>query len=143
MNPTLIAIIVSGALGVLGGYSFQATRIDKLKKDYAHERTAQELATLKTLERNQGAVIAAQDSASRRVVALRRDADSARRESDSLRDSIATAMRAANASHDACLIRTHACGVVLDQCATAYQGLGERCDRHVSDIKLITESWPN
>ena len=85
---------------------------------------------------------AAQNNAVTRSVALRAAASASRTERDGLRDQTDAALLGASASHAACLERATTASAVLNQCAAAYQDLGERADRHVSDLQTLTEAWP-
>jgi hypothetical protein len=58
-----------------------------------------------------------------------------------LRDSIA-ARRLAEESAAAATQRANSLGVLLVESAGAYRELAETCDRHVSDLRLLLESWP-
>ncbi len=82
-------------------------------------------------------------------------ADAAQREQKNRRDAAASraallglshaadeALRAAADSHQACLAGAIASADVLKQCGSEYRGLAETCDRHVNDLKTLSNSWP-
>ncbi len=91
----------------------------------------------------QARVTEAQNEARKRESGLRAAADGARSESDGLRNDVdALRRQLAAASRDAAVERAAAIGAVLHQCAARHQGLAERCDRHVNDIRTLRDSWP-
>jgi len=147
MNLTLIASLISAAAAGLAGFGLawrlQTATINDMKLEQANERISLQRAARAAIERQQSAVSLAQAAAVQR----RRDLDAVRRDSDTaidgLRNATAAAVRAASASLDACLIGANALSVVSTQCSAELTTLAGHCDGHVSDLKLITESWPN
>ena len=88
-------------------------------------------------------VIEAQNDGKKREIALRSVADSARTESDGLRNDVANLRgQLDGATKDAAVERATAIGTVLSQCAARHQVLAERCDRHVNDLRTLTDAWP-
>lgn len=88
-------------------------------------------------------VLKAQNDARTREAALRSAAAAAATESDGLRDDIAASRSQLDKlSRDAVVDRAAAIGAVLSQCAAQHQGLAQRCDRHVSDIRTLMQAWP-
>jgi hypothetical protein len=142
MNITLIAAAVAAAMGFGAAWQLQAGNISEIKLEHANERIAIQRAARTTIERTTGAVIAAQNAAASRAVVLRRDADAARTAADGLRDDIDIATRAAATSLDACHLTATAYGRLLIASTAAYRGLAEVCDRHVQDVRTLTEAWP-
>lgn len=106
--------------------------LERIKTD-ADERTA----ALQTK------LTEAQNAARKREQDNRAAADSARAESDSLRNDI-DALRAqlADVSAEAAAQRAIAIGAVFGKCTARYTELAARCDRHVNDIRTLTEGWP-
>ena len=88
-------------------------------------------------------VTRATNEAKKREDVLRASAATARAESAGLRDD-ATGLRHQldQLSRDATIERATAIGGVLAQCGERYQVLAERCDRHVSDLRTLTDAWP-
>lgn len=109
----------------------------RLEVAEANTRAANRAAEL------EAAVTKAQNEAKKREQDLRAAAAGARAESDGLRDDI-TVLRdqLAGATHAAAVDRAAAIGAVLQQCAARHQGLAERCDRHVNDIRTLMDGWP-
>jgi len=142
MNPMLIAIAVAAALGFGGAWTVQGAKINRIKLEHANDQLTQQLDTFKALERNQRAVVQAQDDASRRVATLKRDADRVRSERDGLLNSIEVAMRAAAASHDACNRVVDAYGVIFAQSSGFIQVVANDVDQCFSDQKLMQDAWP-
>ena len=103
----------------------------------AATQAAEETAALQTK------VTEAQNDARKREITLRADADGARGELDGLRIEIDAARdQLATASRDAAAQRAVAVGAVLQDCSRRYSGLAEKADRHVNDIRTLTDSWP-
>jgi hypothetical protein len=91
----------------------------------------------------QAKVTEAQNDARKREIFLRAAADGARGELDGLRIEIDAARdQLAGASKNAAVERAIAVGAVLQDCSRRYTGLAEKADRHVSDIRTLTDSWP-
>lgn len=142
MTPQLIVagVIALGSFGTawkVQEWRYQAEKAQHVEQQLANERSAATAAIRRT-----ETVIAAQSAAAVRSAALRRDADGARAAVVSLHDAAAQSMRDAATSHAACTERSSALGDVLQASAERYRSLGETCDRHVSDIKTLIESWP-
>jgi len=106
----------------------------------ANTKAAQESATLTKK------VLDAQNDAKKREIALRADVQSARNALDGLRHAADLSRAAyrltgvpANAGADA----ADAALVLLSRCAERYTDLAAKADAHVSDIKTLTQAWPN
>lgn len=83
--------------------------------------------------------IGAQNAAVLRERVVRDEAAHGRLALISLSDAAAEAIRRAQASHAACLDTAAAQSVVLNQCGERYRGMAEIADRHVNDIKTLTD----
>lgn len=138
----IIAIVLSAILGFSTAWAVQQHRIDQLKLETTHERISIQRAARATIERSVAQTAAAQSAAMARAVELRRVADGARAELGRLRNASDAAVRTATSNADACVERATSAAELLNQCAAEYQSLGERADRHVSDIKTLTDAWP-
>ena len=133
-------ILLSLAFG--GGWQINQWRHDASQKQ-AIEAAAIAQRELHAMEQKRSnGVIAAQNVARTREIALRRDADSARDALDSLRTQSDAALSRARSSHDACSIAAAAQAIVLTQCATELTTLGGIADRHASDIETLVGAWP-
>lgn len=114
----------------------------QLAAAHAAIKDADDAAKAKELEFNKK-LIGAQNDAQKREIELRNVAAAARNESvglrkaaDNLRDQLA------GASAAAAIDRAAAIADVLAACGREHQELAERCDRHVSDIRTLIQSWP-
>lgn len=143
------AVVVMLTLACGGLY----VELAKTNMDLANSRTANAAlntaiadAALEAAEqriRFENQLTKAKDEARQREATLRDAADAARTESQRLRDTTNSLRdQLANASREAVLDRAVAIGAVLSQCAARYQVLAERCDRHVNDLRTLTEAWP-
>jgi hypothetical protein len=146
MTPQLIIAGVLFASGSVAGFGaawkWQAYRMDAKELEHVQQQLANERSAATTAIRRTETVIAAQSAAAIRERGLRNDVAGARTAAISLHDAAAAAMRDASVSHAACTERAAALGDVLQASAERYRDLGETCDRHVSDIKTLIESWP-
>lgn len=141
--PYLIAILISAALSASASWQIQNWR-------YAAKETKNEThrATMLEQQRLADTVQLAklgdvQKAAETRTLALRRAADSARAESIGLRDAIVTLSRQPATDAEASTDRATAVGELLAECGDKYQALGAVADRHASDVKTLSEAWPN
>ena len=146
MNPTLIIASVSAIASALAGFGLawrlQTATINQMELDNANQRISLQRAARATIERQQTAVVTAQNAAAKRRRALnvvRRDGDAAL---VGLRDATAAAMRAASESLDACnrVVSTH--GTILAECSGTLQKVAGDADQCVSDIQTLTEAYP-
>ena len=146
MNLTLIASLISAAAAGLAGFGLawrlQTATINTMELEQANERISLQRAARAAIERQQTAVVLAQDAAAQR----RRDLDAVRRSSDTaidgLRNATAAAMRAASESLDACnrVVATH--GDILAECSGTLQKVAGDADQCFVDQQTLTESWP-
>lgn len=144
----LAALVAAGAFAGVQTFKLASARGDVLE---ARERVASlELAVAQanTEAANKSAalqsqVVKAQNEAKKRETELRAAAAGALSESDGLRDDLnALRDQLATASSDSRAERAAALATVLSQCAARHQDLAQRCDRHVNDIRALTEGWP-
>lgn len=142
MNPYLLAWLIGLGMAFYGGWSVNQWRCESAQKQ-AIEAAAIQERELHDLEQKRSAgVIAAQNTARKREVALRRDADASRDALDGLRKQSDLAVQDARTSHAACTVTATAQAVVLNQCAGEYQALARIADAHTSDITTLMEAWP-
>jgi len=142
MNLTMIASLISAALAFGSAWQIQSWRFDARELQRAEQNTVEQQRRFKAFEQSQTRVIQAQRSATQRAAVLAGAANASRMELVSLRDASASAMRDADASHDASLAAAATANQLLNRCGAEYQELGAIADRHVSDIKTLTEAWP-
>ena len=138
----IAAGVVGAAVGFGSAWKIQGWIQTAEENERAQQILVDQRLSAATSIRRTDNVIAAQNAAAGREVALRRDADGARTALVGLSHAADAALRAARSSHSACIERATAVRVVLDQCGAAYQELGERADRHANDVKTLTEAWP-
>lgn len=144
----LAAVVALGGLAGVQTVRLVGARSDLAEATKALAEMSVEVAKANAKAAQQAAefsnkVIEAQNEAKQRETRLRAAADAARTESDGLRGDIgALRDQLANASRDAAVERAAAIADVLGQCAQRHQALAERCDRHVSDIRTLTDAWP-
>jgi len=140
LNLTILASALAGIAGFGLAWQLRAGTIESMKLEQANERIAIQRAARAAIDRATVQITRAQTESATRAIALRADADAARGELDRLRDATATVRTPADDAA-ACADRTAAIGKLLNQCAAAYQELGERADRHVNDIRTLTAAW--
>ena len=138
----LTAIIVSAALSASATWQVQNWRYAAKETENETNRAAmleqQRLADTVQLER----LSTVQKAAETRTLALRRAADNAHRESIGLRDALATLSRIPVTDAAAATDRANAVGALLAECGDKYQAMGAVADRHASDVKTLSEAWP-
>ncbi len=144
-------LVLTGIQTMRMGAAELATANAKTEAGQAKLETAGlrvEIADANTKAANQRATLSdqalkAKNEATKRENDLRAAADAARSESNGLRDDLSKARRDYDKlSRDAIVERAAAIGEVLGQCADRRQVLSERCDRHVNDLRTLTEAWP-
>ena len=146
MSPQLIiaAIIATASFG--GGFGaawkIQNGIAAEKENEYVQQtlRATQDAAA--TAIRRADNVIIAQSEAALRERRLRADAASSRDALVGLSHATEQALRDAVTSHATCLERAAAIADVQQQSTERYRSLGETCDRHVNDIKMMQEAWP-
>ena len=148
MALAIAALVITGGRllwqnkGLVADLATANTNVANYKTAIAEANTkaAQESATLTKK------VLDAQNDAKKREIALRADVQSARNALDGLRHAADLSRAAyrltgvpANAGADA----ADAALVLLSRCAERYTDLAAKADAHVSDIKTLTQAWPN
>jgi len=146
VNLTLIASLISAAVAGAAGFGLawrlQTATINQMELGNANQRISLQRAARQTIERQQNAVVAAQDAAAQR----RRDLDVVRRSSDAaiggLRDPSAAALRAAGESLDACtrIIKTY--DLVFTESASLNAKVAGDADQCFSDQQTLIDAWP-
>jgi hypothetical protein len=146
MNITLIialvSAIVSGIAGFALAWQLQAGNITQLKLEHANERITQGRAARVVADRQQNTIIAAQNAAAGRAVAMRRDDAGLRTVVDGLRDDLDVTRRAAGTVIDACNRHAATVSQLLVESATVNRELAQAADGHASDVRTLSEAWP-
>ena len=129
-----------------GGWAVQGWRMEAklsdLKTEYAQAQAAAvEKAHAETI-RLQGQADEAQRLAAIRQSAISAAAAAARHELERVRNASTEALLLSGHSHATCLDRATALKEVFDQCSGAVVGLGEKADRHASDVQTMIQAWP-
>lgn len=140
--PQLVIAAVVAAVGFGSAWQIQNWRCGAKEKDRVAQQLTDQRLSAATAIRRVDTVSQAQSDAATRLDSLRRSAGAARNELDRLRTSSAEALRVAGTSLDACVDRATTYDRLLNQCGAEYQALGERADRHTSDIKTLIQAWP-
>lgn len=134
-GATLVSALLSGG----AAWVYQDNRYEA--KIARMEQQAAELLR-ETEKRYAHQLIAAESKAKERERKLRADADLANSTADGLRNDLARALAAAQSSPAACLERATAFANVLEDMERAGRAMAAACDRHVNDIRTLTEAWP-
>lgn len=142
MSPSLIVKLIIAAAGFGAAWQIQSWRMDAQEKDYAQQQLADQRSAATAAIRRQETVITAVSAGAVREVALRRDAAGARTALVGLHAAADQALRDAATTHAACTNTAAALSDVLQQSAERYRDLGETCDRHVNDLRTLSEAWP-
>ena len=146
MPIQLIIAAVIAATAFAGGFGtawkIQAGNINA--KEAAHAK--QELANVQQSAaadiRRLDNAITAQNAATTRSVALRRDADLARTELGRLRNAVTSAVQTSRTDPVACPDRAAALADVLTELGRAGAELAEKADRINSDRQTLIDAWP-
>jgi hypothetical protein len=113
------------------------------KAEVAEAAQRAQEAALKRERQFNNQIQKAQNESRKREVNLRADADAARSERDGLRNDIDAGGRdLPGASRAACIERANTLGELLEQCATALEGVAGKADRHANDARLLLDGWP-
>jgi len=142
MTAQLIAAAVLALAAFGSAWQIQDWRYGAKEQENAQHQLAAQRQAAATAVRRVDNVIEAQNAAAVRDRGLRIDAAGARTALVGLHAAAADAMRAAAASHDACVDRAAAIGDVLKESTDRYAELGQKADRHASDVKTLTDAWP-
>jgi hypothetical protein len=141
------AVVIGFLLTAAGGsyVMWKKTEADfaKFRADVAEAGQKAEEANRKRERELNGKLQKAQNESRQREQTLRAAADLARSERDGLRNAIDAGGRdLSDAPRAAIIERATTLGALLDQCATAFEGLAGKADRHASDARLLLDGWP-
>ena len=146
MNPQIIIAAIIAAMGFAGGFGtawkIQAGNINEKEAQYAEQELANVQQSAAADIRRLDNAIAAQNAATARSVALRRDRDSALTELGRLRLAVNSAVQTASTSPATCPERADALGYVLTELGRAGAELAEKADRINSDRQTLIGAWP-
>ena len=139
----LLSAVVAGSIAFTGGWKIQQARIEKNEKHYVEE-AAQRQRELHVFEQKRSVnVIAAQNAAREFEISLRADLVATQSKLNRLRTSSTAALSFASTSLEACTLTTATYDQLLIDSAERYTELASKADRHVIDIKTLTEAWPD
>ena len=144
----LVALLAAALFAGVQTLQLASARGDVAQAEREASRLRDAIAVANTEAANKAAalqsqVLKAQNDAKKREATMRAAFDAAVSESDGLRGDVAALRdQLAGASADAGAERALALGSVLAKCAAEHQKLAQRCDRHVDDLRTLTEAWP-
>lgn len=145
MTPQIIIAAVIAATGFAGGFGLawkmQAGTINAKEAQYAEQKLAQIQHNAAASIRRADNVIAAQNAATARSVAIRRDRDSAYVELERLRNTLRT-MPGAGDTTTACADRTDPARELFADCAAQLTDMAGKADRINSDRQTLIDAWP-
>lgn len=141
MNQLLIALAIA-ASGFFGGWTVHSWKQGSEEKVHVQEKLVETVHNYENAIRKWDNVLIAQDAASSREVRLRRDLADSRAGALGLSHAADAALRAAAESQGACLATAATFKDLFETVSGERRELAEAADRHVSDIRLLNESWP-
>jgi hypothetical protein len=136
----IVSLLALGPIGYMKG-RMDGKRIVKMEWQAAVSQANVEARRFEQLR--QSRVDEAARMASGRDRDIRADAARARLLLVGLRESLIFANRAREESAAAAAKRASALGELLAASAEAHRELAQRCDRHVNDLRMLLEAWPN
>jgi len=142
MNFGIFLSLASAAAGFFLAWQLQAHDITKINLEHANERITIQRAARATIERTTTAVIQAQNAAAGRVAVIRSESTAVGTELDGLRDDLDVIRRAAGTALAACNQHANTLSQLLVESATVNRELAQACDGHASDVRTLSEAWP-
>lgn len=138
--PLIVASsVLSAGLAGYAAWTYQAARFQAQISDMQ----ASAAAALRTQEQRYAEQFQrASAAAAARQQGLRLDAERARLAADGLRHDLARAVAIAESSPRTCPDTAAALADVLGAVEGAGRELAATCDRHVNDLRQLTEAWP-
>lgn len=145
---TALLMIATAAGSGLSAWKYQEARYKAEIYQIREQNTAEKLAAGSKamqeyfeLQRTKDAAI---ERAKIREQASARAAADAAANADKLRKQLAAAdSRIATATRDAVNQYAATLADVFGQCVQEYRALGEKADKHVNDVRVMQEAWPN
>ena len=142
MTPQLIIAAVIAAAGFGAGWHLQTLRYTAKERDREQSELAQVRDSAAASIRRADNVIAAQNAATARSVAIRRDRDSAYAELDRLRAQLAQPMPGTGDTATACVEPGSKRNDVLLECLASYEALARDADLWKNDALMLRDAWP-
>ena len=153
MNPLLLRLIpvaVSALAGFAIAWWIQGLRVTGAEQEFTEYKQEQRKVYQDAVDAAKHKTAAletkvkeAENAATERAKENKILADAVNRTSASLRDATATTRRGLPLiSGDACIKTADTGLALLDKCQAEYGRLAAAADGHVSDIKTLTEAWP-
>lgn len=139
---SLIAAAVAGAIGFKVAWNYQAWVIQDIRMEQKDERIEQQRAARATSERLANQVIAAQNAAAERSVALRRDADRSADAGSGLRIASASAVQTSTEDASTCAASIATYDIVLGELSQVAEGLAIAADAWASQAVMLQDAWP-
>ena len=141
------AAILGAAIAATTAWGVQDWRlggqIAALQAQHATERAQAEADARGTEIAHNTRLQEAQNAATAKETALRRDAAGVRTELAGLRDELAaTRTQLASATRASLVDRAAALTDVFEQCTSRYSELAEKADRHAIDAGRLWQAWP-
>ena len=136
------AAIIAASLGAAGAWQIQDWRYGEKEAEHERQKLVEVERAGETAVRRLDAVLLAQSESVARAGRLRRDLDSSRAELERLRTAINSPLSGGEAAQATCPDRADTVGELLAACAAELVEVGERADRHASDVKTLTDAWP-
>ena len=146
----LIPVAISAAAGFAIAWGIQGLRLTSAQLELVEFKQEQRKVYQDAVDAAQKKTAAletkvkeAENAATEREKENKVLADAVVRTSASLRDATATTRRGLPvASREACIKTADTGLALLDKCQAEYGRLAAAADGHVSDIKTLTEAWP-
>lgn len=139
----LITWAIAAGIGFGGAWQVQSWRYSakEAKRDHEIYETTLESQRVANRAKTESdlRIITAQNAATARERLLRADATSSRNALVGLSHAADESLSRANKSHAACVVTATAQNIVLKASAERYRELGEVCDRHVNDIRKLSD----
>lgn len=135
--------IVVASVASIGTWKVQNWRHGAKETERVEAQLEVVQANAATSVRRLDRVIDSQSASASRMGALRTAAESARAERDGLLlDLAASQQRLASQPKEACIERAAALNDVFEQCTKRHLEVAEKADRHASDVKTLSDGWP-
>ena len=146
MNLQIIIAAVIAATAFAGGFGtawkIQAGNINEKEAQHAKQELANVRSSAASDIRRLDNAITAQNRATARAVALRRDRDSALTELGRLRDAVNSAVPSTCDATSVGIDRAATTGKLLLECSEQLTDLAGKADRHANDLRTLIEAWP-
>lgn len=145
MNITLLSSLISAGLAAVlaagAAWHVQGTRITQMELDHANERIATQHAARSALERSLSRLSTAQAQAQSRARVGAAELDANAAGLIGLRNTSAS-VRAAATTPDASAAYAAAVSELFERCGQELVRVAGQADGHASDVKTLTEAWP-